>query len=207
MAHIPDGVLSTPVLITGAALSAAGLAYALKRLDYERLPQAAMLSALFFVASLLSVPVGVSSVHLLLNGLMGLMLGWAAVPALLVALLLQAVFFGYGGLAVLGVNTLNLALPALVCALLFGRALHPSRSPRQLFWLGAGAGGLGVALTGLLVCTALALSGPEFLPAARIALITYLPLMLAEAMITGTVLAFLQRVAPQLLDPRRSADA
>ena len=96
MAHIPDGVLSAPVLITGAVVTVGALAVALRRLDYERIPQAAVLSAAFFVASLVSVPVGPSSVHLLLNGLMGLVLGWAAVPAILVALVLQAVFFGFG---------------------------------------------------------------------------------------------------------------
>ncbi|MEJ2426877.1 MAG: energy-coupling factor ABC transporter permease, partial [Candidatus Thiodiazotropha sp.] len=88
MAHIPDGVLSAPVLISGAIASTGLIAIALRRLDYERIPQAAMLSSAFFVSSLISVPVGPSSVHLLLNGLMGMVLGWAAVPAILVALLL-----------------------------------------------------------------------------------------------------------------------
>jgi len=71
MAHIPDGVLSAPVLLTGAAASAGLLAIALRRLDWEALPQAAVLAAAFFVSSLISIPLGPSSVHLLLNGLMG----------------------------------------------------------------------------------------------------------------------------------------
>ena len=41
---------------------------------------------------------------LVLNGLMGLMLGWAALPAVFTALLLQAVFFGHGGYTTLGVR-------------------------------------------------------------------------------------------------------
>ena len=118
MAHIPDGVLSAPVLISGALVSTGLLGVALHRLREAELPQAAVLAAAFFVSSLISVPLGPSSVHLLLNGLMGLLLGWAAVPAIFVALLLQAVFFGFGGLLVLGVNTMNLALPALIIALL-----------------------------------------------------------------------------------------
>jgi len=128
------------VLITGATVTVGLTAVALRQLDYERIPQAAVLAAAFFVASLVSVPVGPSSVHLLLNGLMGLLLGWAAVPALLVALLLQAVFFGYGGVAVLGVNTMNVAVPALLCAALL-RPLLRSSSER-LFWVGAAAGAL-----------------------------------------------------------------
>ncbi len=201
MAHIPDGVLATPVLIGGAMASAGLLALALRRLDYERIPQAAVLSAAFFVSSLISVPVGPSSVHLLLNGLMGVVLGWASVPAILVALVLQAAFFGYGGLLVLGVNTLNMALPALVCALLFGPRLVHGKSLRP-FLLGALAGGLGVVLTGVMVSLSLALSQEAFLPAARVILVTYLPLAVAESAVTGAVIAFVWRVSPELLRAR-----
>ncbi len=198
MAHIPDGVLSAPVLITGAVVSVGLLAIALHRLDYDRLPQTAVLSAAFFVSSLINIPIGPSSVHLLLNGLMGLMLGWTALPALFVALVLQAAFFGYGGILVLGVNTMNMALPALLCALLLTPLMRRVASSR-LYWIGAAAGGLGVLMTGALVALSLALSGEAFLPAARVLVVTYLPLALVEAVITGTVVAFLGRIAPELL--------
>jgi cobalt/nickel transport system permease protein len=200
MAHIPDGVLSAPVLIAGAALTVGGLTVALRRLDYDRIPQTAVLAATFFVASLISVPVGPSSVHLLLNGLMGLILGWAAVPAIVVALFLQAVFFGFGGLLVLGVNSVNMALPAMVCAALIGPAVRRAQG-RRAWLLGAAAGALGVALTGVLVSLSLALSSAAFESVAKVLLITYFPLMLAEAAVTGAVVAFLQRVAPELLRP------
>lgn len=135
MAHIPDGVLSAPVLISGALVSTGLLGVALRRLREAELPQAAVLASVFFVSSLVSVPLGPSSVHLLLNGLMGLLLGWAAVPALFVALLLQAVFFGFGGLLVLGVNTLNLALPALIVARLLRPMLRRLAAPAPGFEL------------------------------------------------------------------------
>lgn len=198
MAHIPDGVLTAPVLIAGALASAGLVAVALRRLDYDRLPQAAVLAAGFFVSSLIQVPFGVTSVHLLLNGLMGLLLGWTAVPALLVALTLQTVFFGYGGALVLGVNTFNMALPALICALLLSPRLGQATG-RQVFWIGALAGLLGVLLSGALVALSLAASGEAFLPAAWAILFAYVPLALVEALITGTVVAFLQRVEPGLL--------
>ncbi|WP_295403544.1 cobalt transporter CbiM [uncultured Thiocystis sp.] len=198
MAHIPDGVLSAPVLIVGGLVSVGLLTVALRRLDYDRLPQTAVLSAAFFVSSLINVPVGPSSVHLLLNGLMGLLLGWTALPALFVALVLQAAFFGYGGILVLGVNTMNMALPALLCALLLAPWMRRVATPR-LFWIGAAAGGLGVLMTGVLVALSLGLSGKAFLPAAGVLVVTYLPLALVEAVITGTVVAFLARVAPELL--------
>ena len=115
--HISEGVLSTPVLLSGAALTVVGTAIGLKKMDYDRIPQVAVLSAAFFVASLIHVPIGPSSVHLILNGLLGLLLGWAAFPAILVGLALQALLFQYGGLIVLGVNTFNMAMPAVVLPL------------------------------------------------------------------------------------------
>jgi cobalt/nickel transport system permease protein len=228
MAHIPDGVLSVPVLVTGVVVSTGLLAIALRRLREADLPQAAVLAAAFFVSSLISVPLGPSSVHLLLNGLMGLMLGWAALPAIFVALLLQAVFFGFGGLLVLGVNTLNLALPALIVALLLRPALHrvsalaplgdlrgaaaasastggsageiPSpRQGRQAFIIGMGAGVLGVSLTALMLSGSLVLSGEPFGPAARVIAVSFVPLVLIEGLLTGIVVAFLLRVEPRLL--------
>lgn len=198
MAHIPDGILSAPVLITGAVVSFGLLAIALRHLDTERLPQTAMLSAAFFVAALISVPLGPSNVHLLLNGLMGLLLGWMAVPALFVALLLQTVFFGFGGVVVLGVNTMNMALPALICAGLLRPRLVRA-SPTGLFWIGAAAGATGVLLTALAVGLSLGLSGKPFVPAAKAVILIYLPLAAVEALITGVILRFLARVSPESL--------
>ena len=204
MAHLPDGVLSAPLLIGGAAVSAALLALALRRLDDTRVPQAAVLAAAFFVSSLISVPVGPASVHLLLNGLMGLLLGWLAVPALLVALALQLIFFGHGGLTALGVNTFNLAVPALLVALLLRPWLR-RRSP-PLFWIGAAAGALGVLGTAGLVALSLGLSDPAYGAAARVLPLVYLPLAVLEAAVSGTVIAFLGRVDPQSL-PRSEGGA
>jgi cobalt/nickel transport system permease protein len=198
MAHIPDGVLSAPVLVTSALISAGLLAFALRRLDYAALPQAAVLAAAFFVSSLISIPLGPSSAHLLLNGLMGLLLGWTAVPALFVALVLQAAFFGYGGVVVLGVNTLNIALPALLCAAAL-RPLLSRAGAKAVFGIGAAAGAAGVLLTAAMVALSLGLSGESFWPAAKAVLVIYVPLALVEALVTGTVLSFLKRVAPEML--------
>jgi cobalt/nickel transport system permease protein len=198
MAHIPDGVLTTPILIGGAVVTVTVVTIAIRRLRSEQIPQAAVMAATFFVASLISVPVGVSSVHLILNGLMGLLLGWAAVPAILIALVLQTVFFGFGGLLVLGVNAMNIALPALICALFLRRPLRHA-SQKGAFVIGAVGGASAVAMTGLLVCAALALSGNAFIPAAKVLIATFIPLAFVEAVVTGAALSFIKRVAPELL--------
>lgn len=199
MAHIPDGVLSAPVLIAGGAASLVLLVVAVKRLDEERIPQTAVLAAVFFVSSLVHIPVGPTSVHPLLGGLMGLVLGWATVPAVLVALILQAVFFGFGGVTVLGVNVFNIAVPALLVALALGPALRRTERPRVAVAIGAAAGGLGVALTAVLVCAALALSGDEYVPALGIILASYGPLAIVEFVVTGAAVGLLKKLKPELL--------
>ena len=199
MAHIPDGVLSAPVLIGGAVATAAGVAIALRRLDTDRIPQTAVLTAVFFVASLVHIPIGPTSVHPLLNGLMGLVLGWAAVPAILVGLVLQAAFFGFGGITVLGVNTVNIALPALVIAAIIGPPLRTAVSPRRIVLLGALAGGAGVMLTAVLVCLSLGFSAQEYRPALTIVLASYGPLAAVESVLTAAAVSLLRRVKPELL--------
>ncbi|WP_442771986.1 cobalt transporter CbiM [Paenirhodobacter enshiensis] len=200
MAHIPDGILSAPVLIGGGIVAAAGVAMALRRLDDRAIVRTAILSAAFFTVSLISVPLGPTSVHLMLGGLMGIMLGWGAALAVLVGLVLQAVMFGIGGVTTLGVNTLDIAGPGVVMGLLLGPAIRRATGARR--GVLAGVAGAGAVLgTGALVSLVLALSAPEYTPVARIVLATYVPLALVEAAITAAVVSFLARTEPAALEP------
>lgn len=195
--HIVDGALSNPVVIGGAVAAVGGIAMGLRNLPLERIPAAGVLSASFFVASLIHVPIGPSSVHLILNGLAGLVLGWAAFPALFVGLLLQAVFFGFGGLTVLGVNALNIALPAVLVGLLF-RPLVARGSPMQgAIWGGIG-GGVAIAATTLAVAFSLMLSGDEFILAAQLVFFAHVPVMVIEAVLSGAAIFLARRVKPEL---------
>ena len=195
--HIVDGALSNPVVIGGAVAAVGGIAMGLRSLPLERIPAAGVLSASFFVASLIHVPIGPSSVHLILNGLAGLMLGWAAFPALFVGLLLQAVFFGFGGLTVLGVNAVNIALPAVLVGLMF-RPLVARGSPLQgAIWGGIG-GGVAIAATTLAVAVSLMLSGDEFVLAAKLVFFSHIPVMVIEALLSGAAIFLARRVKPEL---------
>lgn len=195
--HIVDGALSNPVVIGGALAAAGGIAMGLKSLDLDRIPTAGVLSASFFVASLIHVPIGPSSVHLILNGLAGLLLGWAAFPALFVGLLLQAVFFGFGGLTVLGVNTLNIAAPAVLAWLFFGRLIGHGTPVRGAIWGGIG-GAFAIAATTAMVGISLALSGDAFLPAAKLVFFAHIPVMVIEALLTGFAVLLARKVKPEL---------
>ncbi len=195
--HISEGVLSAPVLIGGAMLTIVGTAIGLKKLDYDRIMTAALLSATFFVASLIHVPVGPGSVHLLLGGLLGMILGWGAFPAIVVALALQALFFQYGGIIVLGANSVIIAGPAVLCGII----LKPLVAGNKKMQMTAGflAGLCAMLLSALLMSTALYLSDHGFLKVASLVLVSHLPVMLIEGLITMFVVTFLARVQPEIL--------
>ena len=195
--HISEGVLSAPVLLSGAALAAVGTGIGLKRLDYDQIAKAGMLSAAFFVASLVHVPIGPSNAHLILNGLLGLLLGWGAFPAILVALVLQAVFFQFGGITTLGVNTVIMALPAVICYLIFGRFVH--KSSRAAAIAAFACGFLSVLLSGLLVALSLVFTDENFLDVSGIILAAHVPVMIIEGIVTAICLAFLRKVKPEML--------
>jgi cobalt/nickel transport system permease protein len=201
--HIADGILSLPVLAGGTVLTAIGVTVGLRQADYARIPQIAVLAAAFFVSSLVHIPLGPSQVHLILNGLLGLLLGWGAFPALLVALFLQAVLFGYGGITALGVNTLIMALPAVLCWYLAGPLLRRQPPPTVILLLGGAAGCLALLANGLLLAAVLYLSNREFIGALSAIFLAHLPMLLVEGPFTATAVLFLYRTKRELLLPEK----
>ena len=196
--HISEGVVSAPVLGAGAALTAVGVAVGLKKIDYQRLPVVAILSAVFFVASLIHIPLGPASVHLLMIGLVGLILGWGAFPAIFMGLALQALLFQFGGLLVLGVNTFNMAFPALLAYLFFIPLVRKEK--RSLVLVGGFlAGSLSVLLSSLLTALSLYLSGEAFRQAAQALVLAHVPVMAIEGVVTALAAAFLKQVRPAML--------
>lgn len=193
--HISEGVLSAPILIGGGVLTVLGISIGLKKIDYDRVMEVSILASTFFVASLIHVPLGPGSVHLILNGLLGMVLGWASFPAIFTALLLQAFFFQYGGLVVLGVNTFNMAAPAILCFYLFPLAKDPQR--RAL--AGFAGGFFSVFLSGILMSSALALSDSGFLSIAKMVIAAHLPVMIIEGFITMFTVSFLAKIKPEIL--------
>jgi cobalt/nickel transport system permease protein len=196
--HISEGVLSPAVLAGGAGLAVVGCAIGLKKLDYEAIPRVAILSAAFFVASLIHVPVGPVGAHLVLNGLMGLLLGWMAFPAILIALFLQALLFQFGGLTVLGVNTVTMAGPAVICYFVFRSFLRGQGVIAAMAAFACGV--LAILLSGLLVATALISTGQAFLKVAELVLLAHIPIMIIEGIITLFIFQFLKKVRPEMLE-------
>jgi len=198
--HLAEGVLDAPTLIASGLLAAGGVAVGLRRLPESRLPLAALLGAALFVASTIHVPVGVGSVHLVLNGLAGLLLGWAVFPVIVVALALQAALFSFGGFAVLGANTLLLAAPAVLAHALLRGALRPDAAPARRALAGALAGVVGIGGAILIAAGLLAASGGRAYAELIVLLaVAHVPVLAIDAAVGATALAVLGRVLPRAL--------
>lgn len=197
--HISEGVLSAPVLGMGAAVALAGLAIGLRGLNEKNIVMCGVMSAAFFVASLIHVPIGIASAHLLLTGLCGILLGWAAFPAIFTALLLQALLFQYGGVTTLGVNTATMGGAAVGAWYIFRIMLRilPCRwgLPAAAFC----GGFCGVLISAILTASALAFTTEGFRAAAAALFLAHLPVMAAEGLISMLTVAFIARVKPGML--------
>lgn len=197
--HITEGVAPAHIALAGAAIAAAGVAVGLRAMKDEQIPRAALMSSVIFITSLVvRLPFGPSSVHPILNGLAGLILGWASMPVFLVSLFLQALLFQFGGLTTLGINTVTMGLPAVACYYLFNRTLKNSSSWRKAFITGTAAGIVASLLSFGLWTTALVLSGKQLMVIAALALGPHIAITLIEGIFTGFIVAFLSRVYPEI---------
>ena len=194
--HLSEGVLHTPVLLAGVAFAVVGVAVGLRRLESERLPLTALFAAAFFVAG----TVGIGSVHLILNGMAGLFLGWAVFPAFLIALLLQVLFFSFGGFAVLGVNLCVMALPAVAAHYVLRGYLKPDMGRMAKLFTGLGAGIIGVGGAGALASLVLAIDGGKhYQDLIALLLLSHLPVFVLDGIISYGVISLLSKMYPSAL--------
>jgi cobalt/nickel transport system permease protein len=201
--HISDGILSLPVIGTGIGVTGAGLWAGLRKLDYEKIPEAAVFASAFLVINLIHFPVGMTSAHLVLNGLIGLLFGVSAFPVIFIGLLLQALFLGHGGLLALGVNTMNMALPAVVVYYLFAFLLKKDISEKKFFLIGAAAGFVAFSLSVFMAAAALYISNPGKFQLTSLAfLVTSLPLLFLEGGVSGLILLYLKKMKPEIFNEK-----
>ncbi|KAA0258620.1 cobalt transporter CbiM [Deferribacter autotrophicus] len=182
--HIADGILNVKVVIGADIVAAAPLIYSIYKLSYKELPKTALMSTLFFVASFIHVPFGPTSIHLILNGILGIILGIHSISAIFVALLLQFLLFGYGGLTTLGLNTLNMFAGAMVANYIYkGTKISAFLS-----------GFLAVFISAIFLSLSLALSGKKFIEVAYASFFAHLPLMIIEGIVTMFIVEYLNKL-------------
>ncbi|MDX2273570.1 MAG: cobalt transporter CbiM [Cyanobacteriota bacterium] len=211
--HINDGLLPAQVWLPGYLVTGGLTWFSLRQIHRQGdptqgIPKASLLTAAFFVASSIHIPIPPASVHLVLNGLLGVILGYYAFPAILIGLFLQAETFGHGGLSTLGVNAAMMGIPALLAHGIF--QLYPLTqrwlSERQALGLTAFlAGSIGLGLAALIFWGLILTTIPADLEAQAEKIATYsltlahIPLMLIEGAFTTLLVLFLHKVKPELL--------
>ncbi|MDY6823529.1 MAG: cobalt transporter CbiM [Thermodesulfobacteriota bacterium] len=197
--HISDGVLPISVTVGAYVVSAGLAAWSARRTGSEDLPKVAVVTSAFFVASLIHVPLGPTSVHLLMSGLAGALLGPVAFLSIGLGLLLQSLLFQFGGLTALGANALMMGLPAMACGWFFQK--YKGRTQFRQAIIGGLAGGFGTALAAVILAVLLATGGEDFFGVAKIALLAHVPVIIIEGIVSAFTIGFLARVKPALLQP------
>ncbi|HEX9243974.1 MAG TPA: energy-coupling factor ABC transporter permease [Anaeromyxobacter sp.] len=140
--HVPDGFLAPQLTLPAYAVSAPLWAWAARRhfgpASVESLPVVGSLTALAFVVQTILIPVpGGTSIHLVGVTLLAILQGpLAAFVCESLVLLVQALFFGVGGITVLGVNALAMGLLGPLVGWLAWKAVRPLSERAALFLAG-----------------------------------------------------------------------
>jgi len=223
--HIPDGYLSPS---TCAALYAAAAPFwtvALRRLramvTTRSLPLLALFAAFSFVVQMFNIPLpGGTTGHAIGVAIAAIVLGpWGAIISISIAITIQALFFGDGGLTAIGANSFNMAIAGSFVAYASYRLLSggaPADSKRRVF-AAAVAGYLAVNVAALFTAVEFGIQPSLFRDATGAPLYAPYPLSiavpammighltiagLAEALFTAGILSWLQKVEPSLIAMR-----
>ncbi len=220
--HIPDGYLSPQTCAVMYAAAAPFWWVALQRLkrslSARMVPLISIFAAFSFLIMMFNLPLpGGTTGHAAGMTLAAIVLGpWGAIIAVSVALILQALFFGDGGVLAIGANCFNIAVVGSLVGyglyrLLAGRATLRSR--RRVV-AGAVAGYVALNAAAFITAVEFGIQPELFTDASGAPLYSFYPLSIAipammlghltiagiaEAVVTGGVLAYIQRVDPSLL--------
>jgi cobalt/nickel transport system permease protein len=220
--HIPDGYLSpaTCAALYGGATPFwyVALRRVRKALHTRLVPLLSLFAAFCFVIMMFNLPLpGGTTGHAVGIGLAAVVLGpWAAMLAISIAIVIQALFFGDGGITAIGANCFNMAIVGSLVAYAVYRAIAGRSalvSPRRVVAAGL-AGYTAINVSALLAAIEFGIQPMLYRDAAGAPLYCPYPLAiaipammighltvagLAELFVSAGVVAFLQQSDPSLL--------
>ncbi len=223
--HIPDTVIGPLTYIPLYVIMIFIWLYAgyrlKKTLRSKQVPMMALLAAFSFVIMMINLPVVAgTSGHATGGAIMGIILGpWAALIAMTVTLIIQALLFGDGGLTTLGANSFNMAFVIPFSAYIIYRILSgrsPVTSKRRLFAaviagyvslpLGAAFTGFDLGIQPILYPASQGYSYIQFPLSFTIPIMvgSHLIFGVVEALATGLIFAYLQVNDPMLLGGKKT---
>lgn len=160
--HIPDGYLSPQTYIPLAGVFVLAASVAVKKVKKEvsarDIPYLGMAAAFSFIIMMFNLPIpGGTTGHAVGAAVIAIIFGpWAATIAVSVALIIQALIFGDGGITALGANCFNMAVFMSFTAYYIFKLLsnNPKRKARVLFAAFI-SGYLSLVMTAILTATEL----------------------------------------------------
>jgi cobalt/nickel transport system permease protein len=154
--HIPDGYLSPQTWIPLWGAFVAFISIALKKLKKKltirNIPYLSMASAFTFLIMMFNIPIpGGTTGHIVGASVIAIILGpWAAVVSVSIALIIQAVIFGDGGITAIGANCINMAvIIPFVSYYIFKWINGKSLNNKRTFWSAFLSGYIGINASAL----------------------------------------------------------
>jgi cobalt/nickel transport system permease protein len=155
--HIPDGYLSPQTYIPLFGVFVAAVAVAVRKIKKQvpvrNIPYLGMAAAFSFIIMMFNLPIpGGTTGHAVGSAMIAIIFGpWAAMIAVSVALIIQALIFGDGGITAIGANCFNMAVfMPFVAYYLFRLVCRVSRKPGRVFLASFIAGYFGLVMTAIL---------------------------------------------------------
>ena len=197
--HISDGALAWPWLAGGWAVLAILLLVAVWRVREEEVPRIGVLTAAFFVGSSIHIKLVLvpTSVHLILNGLVGVVLGRRAPIAVTVGLLLQYLLVAHGGQTTLGINGAIVGIPAVLAGWGYPLLRRTGMGPFARGFILGSAAAAGAVVLNFIV---LLFGGKEnWSTLAKLVLLAHVPVVLIEGLMLAVIVRYLEKVKPEML--------
>ena len=210
--HIPDGFVDLKTAITTGALSAGGVAasiYKIKKIFKAKvIVLMGMMAALIFALQMINFTIpGGTSGHLLGGALVVITLGpYAGVLVLTVVLIVQALVFMDGGVIAIGANVFNMAICGALSAFLIYMLLKRISKSKAMFYVAtAAASWFSVVIASFFAALELGVSGTYAMGVTLKAMVlVHMVIGVGEALITTAIIAFIDRVRPDLILTREN---
>jgi cobalt/nickel transport system permease protein len=208
--HIPDGFVDLKTAITTGVLSTGGLAVSIfnvkKIFKAKVIAMMGIMAALIFALQMINFTIpGGTSGHLMGGAFVAIILGpFAGSIVITVVLIVQALVFMDGGIVALGSNVFNMAICGVFCAYLIYYLFQKISLKRWLFYTSvAAASWLSVVAGAALAALELGISGTYDIGVTIKAMIlVHMVIGVGEAVITTAIIAFVDRVRPDLITTR-----
>jgi cobalt/nickel transport system permease protein len=208
--HIPDGFLTILISAIMWAIAISLLAFSFWRLgkdfDEKQIPLMATLTAMFFAAQMVNYPIiGGTTAHLLGGPILAITLGpYAALVSMTVILVIQAFFFGDGGILTLGANIVNMGVVGVFIPWIVFMIIYRLKPGRTGMMVGAfSAALLGDLAAAVSAAVMLGLSYPVFPYSFTFALLVmgihHSVIGVIEGVATVVILLVISGVRPDLL--------